>query len=44
MTLPRIMVAVLVVWFLLGVVALVVFSTGGEVPGRGQGDRIELPG
>jgi hypothetical protein len=43
-TLGRIILAVLVLWFVIGVIALVLFSSGGTVPGDGQGERIEMPG
>jgi hypothetical protein len=42
-TLGRIILAVLLLWFVVGLVALVLFSSGGVVPGAGQGERIELP-
>jgi hypothetical protein len=42
-TLGRIILAVLLLWFVVGLVALVLFSSGGVVPGVGQGERIELP-
>lgn len=40
-TLGRIILAVLVVWFVLTVASLILFHDGGTVPGDGQGDRIE---
>ena len=40
-TLKRVVIAVLVVWLLLGVVALVVFNAGDSKPGDGRGDRVE---
>jgi hypothetical protein len=47
MTLPqttfgRIILAVLVLWFLVGVFALVLLSAGGSVPGDGQGERMQM--
>jgi hypothetical protein len=40
-TLGRIIVAVLVVWFLLGLIALALFQSGGTTPPkRGQGTEI----
>jgi hypothetical protein len=41
-TLGRIILAVLVLWFVLTIVSLIFFNTGGTVPGGGQGDRIEM--
>ena len=41
-TLGRIILAVLVLWFVLTIVSLIFFNTGGTVPGSGQGDRIEM--
>jgi hypothetical protein len=43
-TLGRIILAVLVLWFVVGLVALVLFSAGGSVPGDGQGEPIEMRG
>lgn len=40
-TLGRIIVAVLVIWFVVGLIALVQFHAGGSAPGDGRGDRIE---
>ena len=42
MTLPRFVLALLVLWLVLGVAALVLFSTGGTAPGSGMGDPVEL--
>jgi hypothetical protein len=41
MTLRRVVVAVIVVWVLLGVVALIAFNTGDETPGGGRGETVE---
>jgi hypothetical protein len=41
MTLTRIVVTVLVIWFVVGLIALAQFHAGGPVPGEGRGDRIE---
>ena len=41
-TLGRIILAVLVLWFVLTIVSLILFNTGGTVPGSGQGERIEM--
>jgi hypothetical protein len=38
-TLVRVIVAVLAVWLLIGLVALVLFHGGDSVPGEGHGDR-----
>ena len=43
MTLPRIIVSLLVLFAVITAISLVLFSAGGEVPGNGQGERIELP-
>jgi hypothetical protein len=40
--LARIIVAVLVIWFVVGLIALAQFHAGGSVPGEGRGDRIEI--
>jgi hypothetical protein len=41
MTLGRIIVAVLVVWFLIGLIAVALFQSGGTTPpDRGQGTEI----
>ena len=41
MTLGRIIVAVLVVWFLIGLIAVALFTSGGTTPpDRGQGTEI----
>jgi hypothetical protein len=41
LTLARIVVAVLVIWVVLGLVSLLQFHGGGSVPSDGRGDRIE---
>jgi hypothetical protein len=43
-TLGRIILAVLLLWFVIGLIALVLFSSAGTVPGDGQGERIDMPG
>lgn len=42
LTFRRIILAVLVLWFVLGLVALALFSNGGTTPGQGQGQRVEI--
>jgi hypothetical protein len=42
--LGRIILAVLVLWFVLTIASLILFHDGGTVPGDGQGDRIEMSG
>lgn len=41
LSLVRVVVAVLVIWFVVGLVALILFHAGGSVPSDGRGDRIE---
>lgn len=40
-TLVRVIVAVLAAWLLIGLIALVLFHSGGSVPGDGRGDRVD---
>ena len=44
MTLPRIIVLLLVLFVVVTAISLLLFSTGGQAPGEGQGERVELPG
>ena len=39
----RIVVAALAIWFVLGVISVVLFHGHGSAPGDGRGERIELP-
>jgi hypothetical protein len=40
-TLVRVVVAVLAAWLLIGLIALVLFLSGGSAPGDGRGDRMD---
>lgn len=42
MTLGRIIMAVLAIWLVVGLLALVRFHAGGSAPGDGRGERIEF--
>jgi hypothetical protein len=42
MTLRRLLVLILLVWFVLVGLSFVFFSVGGSVPGDGRGDPLEL--
>ena len=43
MTLKRLVIVILAVWFVLAVASFVFFSLGGEEPDNGRGDTIEQP-
>lgn len=42
MTLKRIALVVVGIWLLLSVVAFVLFNVGGNTPGQGEGDPVQL--
>lgn len=41
LTLSRILLVALLLWFVVGLIALALFSANGTTPDKGQGDRIE---